>query len=522
MHGEPRDDRYDVVVVGSGLGGLSTAAVLATLGKKVLVAERLDGPGGYAQAFRRGPYVFDAAVHWTQQARPGLMLDTLLGLLGVRDRCPMIEIDEFYDARFPDFAIRIPSSMDEYVDAHVRDFPHEAEGFRRYMDVCAEVTRQSQAIAGPVAIRDLDEVTERFPLLFRYRTATVGEVLDEYLTDDRLKMLCTASWPYLGLPPSSVSFFNWSQFLMFILDGGVWFPRGGFQTLVESLVAALEDNGGELVVSNGASGILVEDGEVSGVRLTGGQEVSAPVVVSNADARHTFEELVGTEHLPERFLRALHRARPSLSAFVLYAATSLDVSQSGLGYETFLYRNWDHERTYREILAGKPGGMWLTLPTTLDPSLAPPGEHLLVFSSLAAYDIDWESEKDRFTEELLDELDQLLPGVRDTLVYVETATPYTFERYSLNHRGAIYGWDQSPANAGTKRLERVTPIRGLYLAGHWTQPGASSFRVIYSGLLTAQAVLNLPHTGALIGALEANRASAPAASDKPIPEGGML
>ena len=472
----------------------------------MLVVEQLDRPGGYAQAFRRGPYVFDAGVHWTQQMKPGLMLDTLLRLLGVHDRCPMVEIDDFYGVRFPDLEMRVPPVVDEYVDVHCRQFPQDASGFRRFVEVCAGVTKESQEIGGSVSIRNLDEAAQQFPLLFRYRTATAREVLDEYLTDERLKAACMAAWPYLGLPPSSMSFFSWAAFLLFIVEGGVWYPRGGFPSLIDAFVAAIEDNGGEVVVSAPATEIVTEDGRVRGVRLDGGRVVSAPVVVSNADARQTFEGLVGRDRLPDRLVRLLQRAKPSVSAFVLYAATTLDVTELDLGYETLTYGEWDHEETYRGILAGEPGGIWLTLPTLLDPSLAPPGEHLLILSSLATYDRDWDADKERFTELMLGELDSLVPGVRDRLTYVEAATPYTFERYSSNHRGAIYGWENSPPHVGTKRLDRVTPIGGLYLAGHWTQPGGSSFRVIYSGLQTAMAVLGLPHPGALLGALGARSA----------------
>jgi prolycopene isomerase len=220
------------------------------------------------------------------------------------------------------------------------------------------------------------------------------------------------------------------------------------------------------------------------------RQVGAPVVVSNADATLTFERLVGEESVPERFMRRVRRMRPSISAFLLYSACTLPLDELDLAAEVFIYDHWDHDATWEDVQAGRFGGMWLSIPTLHDRSLAPEGEHLLMFTSLMPYEIGepWDEAKARYAEQAIERVEAVLPGYRDSITFCDSATPETFERYTLAHKGAIYGWDNAPNQVQPKRLPHETPIEGLYLAGHWTDPGTGSVRCLLSGLRTAATI----------------------------------
>jgi len=354
-----------------------------------------------------------------------------------------------------------------------------------------------------VALKDLEEVVKALPTLFKYRTATLADVLDEFLDDPQAKAVCAAQWPYLGLPPSRMAFMAYSGAFMATVEPGPIYPKGGFQHLSDSLADVIRENGGELVLDTTVTGISLEGETVSGVVLDSGQEVGAGVVVSNVDAKQTFEELVGAEHLPERFMRRLGRMKPSLSAFLVYSAATLDPRDFGMRHETFVYRHWDHDTTYSEILEGGLGGMWLSFPTLHDPSLAPEGEHIVLFTSLMPYDIGepWDGAKERYTEAMLEQVEAVMPGYRDATTFMDSATPATFERYTRAQQGAAYGWENTPSQTVPKRLDYRTPIEGLFLAGHWTHPGTGSVRCLLSGAQTAAAITGQHDPIALLGSL---------------------
>lgn len=487
---EASRESYDVIVIGAGIGGLTAAALLAKAGQRVLVVERQEGPGGYAHSFQRGPYTFDPAVHWVGDEA---LFDGLLRHLGVRDRCTFLPIGTFYTAAFPDLQFDAPLGMESYIEAHARLFPQEAAGFRRFVQLCARMHAEAHQLPPRLSLRQLDEAVTRFPVLFKYMRATVGEVLDEYLTDPRLKALCTAPWAYLGLPPSRLSFQTFSQMIYSHIDG-VFYCEGSFQRMADALVFALRARGGELVLGERVTRIILENGRAAGVELASGPVVRAPVIVSNADALQTFEQLVGAPHLPAKFLRSLRRLRPSISGFGVYAASRLDLPSILRGHtvhECFSYRAWDHDETWSHVAEGRPSAFFVTAPSLVDPSVAPPGEHLIVATALMPYDIGepWPAVKERYVEAILAEIDHVFPGFSAKLTFVEGATPLAFESFTLNHRGAIYGWEMAPDQTTSKRPAHQTPIPGLYLSGHWTHPGGGVLRTFVSGIQTAAMIV---------------------------------
>jgi phytoene desaturase len=499
----PSGDSFDVVVVGAGLGGLSAGACLAKAGRRVLVVEREEGPGGNARAFRRGPYTFDPAIHVTAQGFNIEFLDFYLSALGIAERVQLLRAEDFFGVDIGGERFRLPIGVEPLKSYLAERFPHEADGVTRFVETCAQTTRESQAPPPRVGLADLDAVKAALPMLFKYRRATLADVLDEHMKDPLAKAVCGASWPYLGLPPGRTSFMAYSGALMALLDPGPLYVEGSFQSLADALAGCIEEHGGEVVSGNAVSGIELADGRVSGVELEGGERVAAEVVVSNADARQTFERLLPAEVLPERFMRRLGKMRPSISAFVLFSAAKLDPTAHGLSHEHFVYPSADHDADYDGVLEGKPGGTWFSLPSMHDSSLAPDGEHVIVFSSLMPYDIGepWEQAKPRYMEQMLQAAERVLPGYREALTFADCATPATFQRYTLAEQGAAYGWENTPDQTVPKRLDFRTPIEGLFLAGHWTHPGTGSIRCLLSGAQTAAAIEGREHPVELLASL---------------------
>jgi prolycopene isomerase len=487
---QPRHSAYDVVVVGGGIGGLSAAACLAKAGRTVLLVERGTGVGGYAHAFTRGPYTFDPAMSVFPQGHDQALPVALLSWLGVRDKCRFVPLEGNYRAVYSDYEISTPFGLDAFTEVHCERFPEHATRLREFFDLCRTLHKQAHELPPRVGLAGLDEAAARFPVLFRYIKATAGDVLDEYFDDPLVKSVASVSWPYLGLPPSRLDMVTFSTVLNVYLEG-CFYPDGGFQSLADALLAGMERAGGELLLGRSAARILVEDGRAAGVELEGGEVVRAGMVVSNADATRTFLEMVGPEHLPAGFVRRLRRMTPSLSAVITFIATSLDLRALGAVHEVFRPLHVDHEDTYADILKGRPGGMYGTIPTLASGRVAPEGEHLLTVHSLAPYDIGrpWKLEIPAYTDQVVDAFEKVFPGLRDSITFIETASPRALERHSGNREGAAYGWENTPSQTGGKRSPHVTPLKGLLLSGHWTQPGTGSLRALVSGMHTAQLTL---------------------------------
>ena len=256
IHTEPRADEYDVIVVGSGLGGVSTAALLAKHGRRVLLLERGEGAGGYAHAFSRGPYTFDPAIHVIPELE---LIDGLLRHLEVRDAITLLPVDSLYHAIFPDLKLHVPFGLEPFIATHLRHFPGEEQGIRRFFNLRTQIFDEVSRLPMQLGVGEIDQAAGQFPTLFKYRTATLQAVVEEHLADPRLRAACTAFWSYLGLPPSRLSFLHFSQLLGVFLDGG-FYCQGSFQKLVDAFVTALERNGGELALKCHVDRILVQDG----------------------------------------------------------------------------------------------------------------------------------------------------------------------------------------------------------------------------------------------------------------------
>jgi prolycopene isomerase len=489
------------------LGGLSAGAFLSKAGKKVLVVERLDGPGGYAHAFRRGPYIFDPAIHAIGECGPGGEVDTWLSALGVRDQVKMLPMDPFYTVILPDSIFTAPTGLEPYTEALVERFPDEADGIRGFMGQCVQLKRTYHNIRHGGSWENLGQAGGLdLSTMMEYRKKSAADVMDEYFKDPRLKSTVSGIWPIEGVPPSKLSFVSFGGMLMSLLEHGLNYCEGSFQNLANALVMALTSNGGELVLGHTVNRIMVDGEQVVGVRLEDGLDVRAPVVVSNADATQTFEKLVEPEHLPESYLRRLRGMSLSPSAYLIYMATSMDLRRFGYAEEIFKYTSVDFDEAWQRMQNGEVSVLGLAVPSLVDPSLAPPDEYTLTALAVMPFDIGmpWSKAKERYTEAILQQIEAVFPGIRDHITFIEAATPLALEQYSWNRCGAMYGWENSPGQTGARRPANKTPLEGLYLASAWSRPGSGSINAIFAGFQTAQMILAYADRNEFLRSLRSN------------------
>jgi prolycopene isomerase len=495
MSHEASKNAYDLVVVGGGIGGLTAGAFLAQAGKQVLVVEQEEHPGGFAREFQRGSYRINPSLHVVmgcgQAGPPGHgLIDLALGQLGVRDRCEFVAVDPFYRVKLPDLQLDVPAGPDAYLEVHQHAFPEEAKGFADLVQLCAQIYQEFLRFPMVPRLRDWALMPLRFPKHFRNANATLGSVMKRYLSNPRARAAYAALWPYLALPPMRVNFLQWATMMHCYTEESAFYCQGGFQGLADALAGGMVDHGGELVLGTRVTKIHAASSRVQGVSLENGQEIGAPIVISNIDARTTFRDLLEPDQVPSGYMRRLGRMEPSLSVLGLHLATDLDVRSLGVPKVTMIGPS-DPDSVYADALRGRVSGLGMHIPTVWDETLAPPGEHLVVLQAFVPSDASPLSPTaaSRFAEELLELAETVLPGLRDHLTFVEGRSEDDQERYPLHRVGPMYGWAASPQQAGSRRLPHRTPVDGLFLAGHWTQPGHGIWTVVLSGIHVARLVL---------------------------------
>jgi prolycopene isomerase len=224
-----------------------------------------------------------------------------------------------------------------------------------------------------------------------------------------------------------------------------------------------------------------------------GQQLSAPVVISNADIRHTVFKMIGEHYFPSRFIQRIKKMQHSLSIFAVYIATDIDLAALDIAHESFCYCDFNHDYNFACTSNGEVTWLSITAPTLIDPELAPAGQHLLMLTTLLPYQAaeSWQQAKPGYMATMLKIAGRYIPGLENHILFIEGGSPATMSRYTQNYQGAAYGWDVSPSQVGPARIQNQSPVKGLYFAGHWSSPGGGVYGVSVSGVQTAQKVLGI-------------------------------
>jgi phytoene dehydrogenase-like protein len=322
------------------------------------------------------------------------------------------------------------------------------------------------------------------------------EYLSSYLTEPQLITLLSGLCIYGGVEPQHASaLFMIAMFYSY--HQGAYYPMGSTQRFVDTLAQAIRRHGGTIRRRATVQKILVDRREgVTGVQLTTGEEFTAHTVISNADATKTLNTMLTDGQLPNSLQRRLKRAEYGPSAVALYLAVrDGEWSTRIQSHETFYLPDWQPLTAkhfyYRPGQPSHPYVFSLSVPSLSEPALAPAGHHVISLTGLAhtaeIEQIREEQGKAVIEQDICAHLERLLPGVNACIIYREVATPRTFERYTSNGQGAIYGWAKNTQHF-TNGLSIQSPIKGLYLAGHWTQGAHGVYGSFLAGVAVAQKI----------------------------------
>jgi len=475
---------YDAVVIGAGIGGLVCANLLQRAGLRALLVERHYVVGGYCSAFRRNGYTFDAATHfYPLLGNPATITGRLLGDLGVETGwVKMDPVDVFH---FPDgSSFSVPADFDLYMAKLKAGFPHETEALDRFFALAREV--YLLGLLEHFRWRGTDKLNG-------CRDLTLKQALDAHFRDPKLKLLLTADCPHWGSPPSRVSFvFDSMLRLSYFL--GNYYPRGGSQAFADELARRFEEQGGHVLMSSTVNRILIESGAARGVEIETGPlrarrltRVGAGVVVSNADLLLTLERMVGAERLGSDYLEPIRKLRPTYPCFLTHIGLKDMPAETLRAAHGYHWNEWDAEAVGTTALKFK-----VFVPTLYEPRMAPPGGQVVIIQKVIEMDYggvtDWAAHKAAVEDFVMGRLERLLPGFSEKVVVRLSASALTSYRYTLNHQGAMLGWEMSPGQLGEERVGVSGPIKNLYFTGHWTRPGGGITPVIVSAMRAAKLI----------------------------------
>ncbi|MEJ2383680.1 MAG: NAD(P)/FAD-dependent oxidoreductase [Xanthomonadales bacterium] len=482
-------DPYDVLVVGSGIGGLTAAACLARMGRKVCVLEQHYTAGGFTHAYEREGYDWDVGVHYIgDMGSPRTLGRRLFDYVtdGALTWAPM-------DARFDriflgDAHYDLVAGKPDYRDALVAAFPGEEDAIDRYFGLMRSARQATRlATVQKMLPRWMGRITGAWlgrgipPAVYR----TTREVLEDLTADQKLIAVLTGQWGDCGLPPARSSFLIHSLIAQHYLHGG-YYPVGGAAQIARTIIPVIRAAGGEVFTYAEVQRIRVGRKGVEGVAMADGHSIDAPVVISDAGVFNTFERLLDDD-VPQKkdYVERLRRVRPSMASVCLYIGLRATAAELGLPKTNFwIYPSEHYERELDALASGPeatPPLIYISFPSAKDPDFERrhPGRATIEIVAPGPYawferwagttwgqrGDDYEALKARISERLLEALYEKLPQLRGQVDFHELSTPLSTDWFCRYPRGEIYGLDHDPERFAQDWLRPKTEIPGLYLAG---------------------------------------------------------
>ena len=479
---------YDAIVIGSGMGGLTTAALLSELGWKVCVLEQHYTAGGFTHSYERNGYEWDVGVHYIgdvgAKTRTRRMFDFLSD--GKLEWSPMAdEYDRFY---IGDKVYSARAGKQGFRDNLLHQFPDEQQAIDKYIELLSQTSGALSTFGMSRAMKSWQR-TLAAPYL-KWKTPdtffrNTYDVLSE-LTDnqDLIAVLC-GQWGDMGLPPKQSTFMVHAMIARHYLHGG-YYPIGGAWKIADSIIPKIQKSGGEVFTYARVKQITVDDGRVTGVEMNDGHRIDCDTVISSAGVDNTFRHLLPKELVRKTgYEEALEHVQPSFAHLGVYIGLKGTAKELDLPNTNFwIYPSNDYDGAVEAFLADKNAEfpvVYISFPSAKDPDYLNrhPGTATIEIVAPAPYawfekwrdetwgkrGDDYEKFKAELGERLMQHLYEKLPQVRDKVDYYEISTPLSTDWFGGYQHGELYGLAHTPERMQQKWLQPQTRIPGLWLTG---------------------------------------------------------
>lgn len=484
---EPTNKNWDVIVIGSGMGGMACAAALSKYGRRVLLIEQHYVAGGFTHTFSRKGFTWDVGVHCIgemgEKDLPGKILRWLSD-----DGIKMQSLGKIYETfHFPgDFTITFPDTWREFKQNLIERFPHEKMGIEKYFDLIWKVSNSSKIFfAGKSLPLWADECLNKITRgkNRKWWELKTRDVIASLVADEKLKTVLTGQWGYYGSTPSESSFAIHALTIRHFWNGG-YYPVDGSKTFADHLLKVIEKAGGQCLLRAPVDTILTKNNKAIGVRLQDGQEFFAKKTVSAAGARATVEKLVSEKYRNSTWGQNILKIKQSPPHICLHLGFHGDIIKAGATVSNqWFFDTWSNEDAYWNV--NDPNStadvLYMSFPSLKDPHHNPGPENahtgeVVTFVPWEQFEQWQDTRRGKRTPEyrdfkksiedrLMAQLKKRVPELMKLVVFQELSTPLSTTFFTRAPQGAIYGLEATPQRFLTKTLRTRTPIKNLYLAG---------------------------------------------------------
>jgi len=494
---------FDAIIIGSGIGGLVTASQLAAKGARVLVLEKYIIPGGSGGSFKRKGYTFDVGASmifgFGDKGYTNLLTRALKD---VDEKCETIPDPVQLEYHLPNnFNISVDKNYEQFIGKLSASFPKEKKGIKNFYNTCKSVFKCLDSMP-LLSIEDpsyLFKVFFKSPLsclgLARWLPVNAGDVARKFIKDpELLKFIDIECFCWSVMPAIKTPMINAGMVFTDRHAGGINYPKGGVGTIADKLVSGIEKYGGKIRFKANVTEILLKNKKAVGVKLSNGEEIYSNIIVSNSTRWDTFglkdkkKGLIASEKVPKSEYKWSETYKPSPSFVSIHLGVKRDLISNNFNCHHIIVENWDE-------LEREKGVIFVSIPTLLDPSLAPEGKHIVhafTPSSMSEWEglsrKDYLQKKEQYFSFLVDKISIILPNLEQNIDHKEIGTPKTHKKFLGRYEGS-YGPIPNKKLLGLLPMPfNTTKIENLYCVGDSCFPGQGLNAVAFSGYACAHKI----------------------------------
>ena len=503
--------KFDAIIIGSGIGGLCTAALLGLKGKRVLVLEKHFKIGGWTHTFRRNNYEWDVGIHYIGQVHKTHSPVRRLFDLISDGKLEWSYMDKNYDRIiFPDMSYDFVAPREKFVEDMIAYFPKEERAIISYMNLLDQVSNNARsyfankALPGILGTISYPFMTRKF---FSFSDRTTLDVLSSLTSDQRLIGVLTGQWGDHGLPPKKSSFAMHAMVARHYLDGGNY-PTGSSRRIAETISDLIEKKEGVLAVNATVSRIKIENGCAVGVIMENGDEIEAETVISNAGVVNTIEKLLDDDNSQARIKENLKKINQTESYVCLHIGLNKSAKDLGLNNTNlWIYPGYDHDQNIKSYIENQTTDfpvVYVSFPSAKDKAWNENHSGYATMEAITFSSWDWyskwqeypwkkrgqeyEQAKQKLSNRILDIVTKEVPNIQTSIDYKELSTPLTIRDLANYQKGEMYGIDHDSNRFRQRWLRPQSEIKNLFFTGQDIMTaGVSS--ALFSGMLTASTIL---------------------------------